>query len=148
MRGPSCRVVSVATVGLLLACGAAFAPAAQAAPAGCGNNIADYTVTAFTIATAPVTDPPEGRLVTVNSNSTVTYNGNIGAFGIAASTLAVGGSGTVRMTLPVTTGGPFPLSYSLYLTPTCLVGTTVRQLSGTGRSGGVEFAATLSRASL
>ncbi|WP_327072172.1 hypothetical protein OG196_00650 [Kitasatospora purpeofusca] len=86
--------------------------------------------------------------MTVNSNSTVTYNGNIGAFAIAASTLAVGGSGTVRMTLPVTTGDPFPLSYSLYLTPTCLVGTTVCQLSGTGRSGGVEFAATLSRASL
>lgn len=108
MYGILHRAAAVATSSLLLACGAAFAPGAHAAPADCGNNLADCTGSAFTIATTPVTNPPEGGSVTVNSDSTVTFHNSTGAFAVAASTPAVGGSGTVRMTLPVATGGPFP----------------------------------------
>ncbi|MFB8172576.1 hypothetical protein [Kitasatospora purpeofusca] len=137
------RAASLATTGLLLACGGAAAPAAHAATAGCGNNIADYTGAAFTITTGiTVDDLPSS--VTFNSDGTVTNSAGTGSFQIAPSTLAVGGSGTLQARIPAHAGS----SYGAVLAPKCLVGTTVRQLNGSLPYFTTFVAMTLSRPSL
>ncbi|MEK2493184.1 hypothetical protein WN990_26885 [Kitasatospora purpeofusca] len=140
------RAASLVTTGLLLACGAATAPGAHAATAGCGNNIADYTGAAFSVATfSPDEHLPDA--LEFNGDGTVARNdgGDAGQFGVLSSSLAVGGSGTVQVRFP---GGGY--SDDWILTPKCLVGTTVRQLSGFGTFNGRpgNYAVSLSRPSL
>ncbi|MFB7677749.1 hypothetical protein ACFC26_40905 [Kitasatospora purpeofusca] len=144
------RTAALVTTGVLLTCGVAFAPSAYAAPAGCGNNIADYTGAAFTLTTSDPSPSYLPKSVTFNSDGTVTDTYGTGSFKIAVSTLDAGGSGTVQVAVPVFGTSPFGEQSlaNFVFTPTCLVGTTVRQLNGFGQPNTILIAATLSRPSL
>ncbi|OKI99889.1 hypothetical protein [Kitasatospora sp. CB01950] len=128
-------VAAAATAGLL-----ATAAPAQAATAGCGNNGADYTGAKFTVATSSSDTQSIPAEVTFNGDGSVVTDLASGTFTVVSSTLAEGGSGAVRVGLPN--------NQTFFLRPTCLAGTTVRQLDGLLQWGTDLYSAVLSRPSL